>query len=223
MAAFALLAIGIAGAPTWWAALPRGAAAGACWLAVFCSTNAAIQLLSPDGVRGRLLALYLWLLVGPMALSGLAVGWLAEGIGIRLGLRPGRDPAARVRHTGARATRASDRRATPRSAPVSAQRLQHVSVQVPRELLDACARFYDDVLGMERIPNLAGAVWFCFGDEDHLHLLDGRDAHRRATSRSSSTTSRRRSTTPARPAASPTRPRASGASSAGSSATRPAT
>ncbi len=84
MLAFAVLAIGIAGAPTWWAALPACAAAGACWLAVFSSTNAAIQLLSPDGVRGRVLALYLWLLVGPMALSGVAVGWLAEGIGIRL-------------------------------------------------------------------------------------------------------------------------------------------
>ena len=35
-------------------------------------------------MRGRVLALYLWLLVGPMALSGVAVGWLAEGIGIRL-------------------------------------------------------------------------------------------------------------------------------------------
>ena len=84
MLAFAVLAIGIAGAPTWWLALPACAAAGACWLAVFSSTNAAIQLLSPDGVRGRVLALYLWLLVGPMALSGAAVGWLAEGIGIRL-------------------------------------------------------------------------------------------------------------------------------------------
>jgi catechol 2,3-dioxygenase-like lactoylglutathione lyase family enzyme len=56
---------------------------------------------------------------------------------------------------------------------VTARRLQHASMQVPAGLLDACARFYEDVLGMERIPNLAGAVWFCFGDDDHLHLLDG--------------------------------------------------
>jgi catechol 2,3-dioxygenase-like lactoylglutathione lyase family enzyme len=26
---------------------------------------------------------------------------------------------------------------------------------------------------MERIPNLAGAVWFAFGDDDHVHLLEG--------------------------------------------------
>jgi hypothetical protein len=83
MLGFALLAATVATAPTWWLALPATALAGACWLAVFSSTNAAIQLLSPDGIRGRLLALYLWLLVGPMALSGLLVGWLAEGVGIR--------------------------------------------------------------------------------------------------------------------------------------------
>ena len=60
---------------------------------------------------------------------------------------------------------------------MSAKRLQHVSVQVPRELLDDCTRFYQDVLGMERIPNLAGAVWFRFGDEDHVHLLVGEALH----------------------------------------------
>jgi catechol 2,3-dioxygenase-like lactoylglutathione lyase family enzyme len=56
---------------------------------------------------------------------------------------------------------------------VTARRLQHVSLQVPAGLMDACARFYETVLGMQRIPNLAGAVWFRFGDEDHVHLLEG--------------------------------------------------
>ncbi len=83
MIGFALLYGAVATSPTWYLALPASAVAGACWLAVFTSTNASIQLLSPDGVRGRVLALYLWLLNGPMAISGLAVGWLASGLGIR--------------------------------------------------------------------------------------------------------------------------------------------
>jgi catechol 2,3-dioxygenase-like lactoylglutathione lyase family enzyme len=56
---------------------------------------------------------------------------------------------------------------------VSAIRLQHVSVQVPEALLSECAAFYEHVLGMEPIPNLAGRAWFRFGDGDHVHLLEG--------------------------------------------------
>jgi MFS family permease len=83
MVGFAFLYGAVATSPTWWLALPACALAGACWLAVFTSTNASIQLLSPDAVRGRVLALYLWLLTGPMALSGVFVGWLAGEAGIR--------------------------------------------------------------------------------------------------------------------------------------------
>jgi catechol 2,3-dioxygenase-like lactoylglutathione lyase family enzyme len=56
---------------------------------------------------------------------------------------------------------------------MTTRRLQHVSVQTPPALLDRCAAFYTDVLGMRRIPNLAGLAWFEFGDGDHVHLLDG--------------------------------------------------
>jgi catechol 2,3-dioxygenase-like lactoylglutathione lyase family enzyme len=56
---------------------------------------------------------------------------------------------------------------------VTARRLQHVSMQVPVGLLEACGQFYETVLGMERIPNLAGALWLRFGDDDHVHLLAG--------------------------------------------------
>lgn len=54
-----------------------------------------------------------------------------------------------------------------------AVRLQHASVQVPRELLDPASEFYERVLGMTRIPNRAGLAWFAFGDGDHVHLLEG--------------------------------------------------
>jgi MFS family permease len=67
------------------AALPC-ALAGACWLAVFATTNASIQLISEDHLRGRMLALYLWTLVGPMAVSGLIVGWVAGLVGTRAAL-----------------------------------------------------------------------------------------------------------------------------------------
>ena len=56
---------------------------------------------------------------------------------------------------------------------MSAIRLQHASVQVPEELLDACGDFYEHAIGMQRIPNLAGRAWFRFGDGDHVHLLGG--------------------------------------------------
>ena len=67
------------------AALPC-ALAGACWLSVFATTNASIQLISEDHLRGRMLALYLWTLVGPMAVSGLVVGWMAGLVGTRAAL-----------------------------------------------------------------------------------------------------------------------------------------
>ena len=57
---------------------------------------------------------------------------------------------------------------------MTALRLQHVSIGVPRERVEECARFYVEVLGMERIDNLAGLAWLRFGDGDHVHLLGGR-------------------------------------------------
>ena len=56
---------------------------------------------------------------------------------------------------------------------MGAVRLQHASVQVPDATFDACCAFYENAIGMQRIPNLAGRAWFRFGDGDHVHLLDG--------------------------------------------------
>ena len=83
MAAFAVLDVAAALAPGPLVAAVVCALAGICWLLVFSSTNAAVQLLTSDIVRGRVLALYLWTLIGPMAISGIAVGGLAEVVGIR--------------------------------------------------------------------------------------------------------------------------------------------
>jgi MFS family permease len=86
MTVFAVADVLAAVAPTFVLALGACAVAGACWLTVFASTNASIQLITPDRLRGRVLSLYLWALVGPMALSGVALGWLAGAAGIRSGL-----------------------------------------------------------------------------------------------------------------------------------------
>jgi catechol 2,3-dioxygenase-like lactoylglutathione lyase family enzyme len=55
---------------------------------------------------------------------------------------------------------------------VTATRLQHVSIGVPRDRVEEVAQFYASAIGMQRIDNLAGLAWLQFGDGDHLHLLD---------------------------------------------------
>jgi catechol 2,3-dioxygenase-like lactoylglutathione lyase family enzyme len=52
-------------------------------------------------------------------------------------------------------------------------RLHHVSVQVPLEDLPACRAFYEDLLLLEPIPNLAGIQWYRLAEGCHLHLLAG--------------------------------------------------
>lgn len=83
MVAFAVSSAAAALAPNPWAAAALCALSGVSWLAVFSSTNASVQLISSDAIRGRMLALYLWALIGPMAISAPAVGWIAGRIGIR--------------------------------------------------------------------------------------------------------------------------------------------
>ncbi len=103
------------------AALPC-ALAGACWLGVFTTTNASIQLITADHLRGRMLALYLWALVGPMAISGVVVGWLAgpRGHPRRAGVAV---PAARrLRRVRAGAPGARHRRRRPRRPRRAARR-----------------------------------------------------------------------------------------------------
>jgi MFS family permease len=146
MLLYAIFGGGAALAETPVAASVLCAAAGACWVAVFASTNASIQLIAADAIRGRLLSLYLWSLVGPMALSGLAVGALAGLVGIRTAL------------------------AVAVMTPVG---LQHVSVPCPAHPLPACRRFYEVAMGMAPVTNLAGVAWFAFGDGFQIHLLDG--------------------------------------------------
>jgi MFS family permease len=50
------------------------------------SAATAVQLEAGAGVRGRVMALYLPLLLGGHALGGLLAGWLTEWLGVRAGL-----------------------------------------------------------------------------------------------------------------------------------------
>lgn len=60
--------------------------------------------------------------------------------------------------------------------PRMTARLHHVSVQVPVEELPRCRAFYEDVIGLESIPALAGIWWYRLAEGCHLHLLSGEPA-----------------------------------------------
>jgi hypothetical protein len=50
------------------------------------SAATAVQLEAGPEIRGRVMALYLPLLLGGHAMGGLLAGWLTEQLGVRLGL-----------------------------------------------------------------------------------------------------------------------------------------
>jgi predicted MFS family arabinose efflux permease len=45
------------------------------------TTNAFLQLAAPPELRGRVLALYIWLFVGASPIGGFSAGWVAERLG----------------------------------------------------------------------------------------------------------------------------------------------
>lgn len=72
--------------PTFGLALVVMGAFGCFWIWMFAGTNTAIQLTSPRELLGRMLGLYQLAVIGPIALGSIAVGGLAEGVGIRWAL-----------------------------------------------------------------------------------------------------------------------------------------
>ncbi len=61
-----------------WVAFPCLALLGACTVAQFNTTNALFQILSPDKLRGRVLAMHIWGLNGLSPFGILFFGWLAN-------------------------------------------------------------------------------------------------------------------------------------------------
>lgn len=56
---------------------------GGCVALQLATTNGFIQVRAPDGLRGRVISLYVWLFVGLSSLGGLVAGWAAEQVGAR--------------------------------------------------------------------------------------------------------------------------------------------
>ena len=84
--AFAAAMAVLAATPWFWLALVAMLVGGAFWIWMFIATNAAIQLLSPPELLGRMLGLYQLAVLGPIAIGAQAAGGLAELVGIRWSL-----------------------------------------------------------------------------------------------------------------------------------------
>lgn len=89
MTLFALSLVGLAYATSRWAAFPLLAIIGFCAVAQFNTTNTLFQLLSPERLRGRVLAMHVWALTGLSPLGTLAFSWFAERTGLRTALLTG--------------------------------------------------------------------------------------------------------------------------------------
>lgn len=72
-----------------WAAYPLLAVMGFCAVAQFNTTNTLFQLLSPDRLRGRVLAMHVWALSGLSPLGTIGFAWLASQAGLRYALLVG--------------------------------------------------------------------------------------------------------------------------------------
>lgn len=83
----ALALLGFATSP--WIAFPLLATVGFCAVAQFNTTNTLFQLLSPERLRGRVLAMHVWALSGLGPLGTLLFAWLANVTDIHIALQVG--------------------------------------------------------------------------------------------------------------------------------------
>ena len=56
---------------------------GLCGILFMTTANTRLQLLAPDSLRGRIMGVYTWLLMGMGPIGSLLVGWLAEWSGVQ--------------------------------------------------------------------------------------------------------------------------------------------
>lgn len=68
-------------APVFWAAALLLAPAGFALMVLMASCNTMLQLAAPDGLRGRVMALYSMLYMGMAPFGALAAGWMADVVG----------------------------------------------------------------------------------------------------------------------------------------------
>lgn len=72
----------VAFAPALWLGMAAMLVSGVFWIWMFAGTNTAIQLRAPRRLLGRMLGLYQWSVVAPVATGSAVAGVLAEHIGI---------------------------------------------------------------------------------------------------------------------------------------------
>ncbi len=69
-----------------WLALPALAVLGVCSVLPLVVTNTAIQLMTPEGMRGRILSIRILITFGLAPFGNLLVGWVAQNIGAQMTL-----------------------------------------------------------------------------------------------------------------------------------------
>jgi hypothetical protein len=73
-------------APSLWTFLPLLSALGMATLMFLTAAQSMVQLITPDGLRGRVAGLYNLVFIGGGAIGGPLVGWIAEHYGARVSL-----------------------------------------------------------------------------------------------------------------------------------------
>ena len=78
---------------------------GACFTTYMANSNTTVQLASPDHIRGRVLGIYFYALMGPVPLAALLLGWLCSAGGTQLAFQVAGTSAIVVTALGALALR----------------------------------------------------------------------------------------------------------------------
>lgn len=82
-AAFGAVLLAVSTAPTLWVALPLLVLAGMLVAFASVSTNTFLQQQVPDGLRGRIMGFYSFVVLGLVPFGSLQAGWVAEHFGVR--------------------------------------------------------------------------------------------------------------------------------------------
>jgi len=81
---FGLALAGFAYSRSLWLALPLLLLAGFCYMVEMAATNTLLQMMVPDGFRGRVMSIYAMMFLGMAPLGGLLAGGLAHRLGAPL-------------------------------------------------------------------------------------------------------------------------------------------
>lgn len=95
-AAFAGASAFMAAMPTYWTYAIAGIPVGFTALTMLTTANAAVQTTTPPALRGRVMSLYMMVLMGATPIGSPLVGWVGENLGPRLSIALGAIAAAIV-------------------------------------------------------------------------------------------------------------------------------